>query len=238
MIAPGTEPDRSAWRPDLRPRLVLAYLGAAAVLVMVGSLLAVLAYELLDFSALLRLDADAEKSVPAWFQSGLLLLNASLWMAVAHSERGVRRRALPWLLLGLVFLVGSVDEIISAHEELTEPLRGAFGTSGLLYYAWVIPGAVLAAAVTLVVARPVLSLPPSVRRLIIVAGALYVAGVMGVELVGGLIADTSGEDGLGYRLSTQVEEALESAGLVTLAYGLVTLLALRQGAAGGHEDVV
>lgn len=220
--------ERDVWTPRLRPAAIVRWLAIAAAIVMAASIVAVVIDEVFDyngsFDLLLKLDADREGTAPAWLQSALLLAASLLWFCVARTEMEARR-AWPWLLLSGVFLAASLDEIAALHDYLSE--HHVVGGAGVSHFAWVVPGAIFAAALAAAIAHPVLSLPASARRLLILAGATYITGALLSELVGGLIADRYGETGLGYRLDTQLEETLETAGLVILVYGLLRLLALR-----------
>jgi hypothetical protein len=59
----------------------------------------------------------------------------------------------------------------------------------------------------------------------IVAGCVYVAGALGMELVGGAWAAKHGQDNLVYSLLTTVEEGLELTGLVLFIRTLLDNLA-------------
>lgn len=211
----------------VRPRQAVTVVVAAGVAIMTLSLVAVLADELLGMTWLMRLDADTEGSVPAWYQSMLLATAAALWVVFAHGERRAKRPFAAWLVLAVVFAAASIDEVVAAHETMIDPLREALGTSGLLYFAWIVPGIAFAAAVGAIVLRPVLRLPRRTRALVIFAGATYVAGALGIEAIGGSVAADVGETGLLYRMVTQLEEVLESTAAVVLLAALLGLLTPR-----------
>lgn len=88
---------------------------------------------------------------------------------------------------------------------------------GLLAYAWVVPALFLVAVLGLFF-LPFLQLvgqPLNRRR--VLAGLVYLAGAIGMEMVGGWHAETFGESGkLLTALLAQVEEALEIVGLLLL----------------------
>jgi hypothetical protein len=210
---------------DLHPARLGRLVIVAAAIVMALSVASVVAWEVLDVHGTRRLDADEEGSVPAWLQSSLLLASALLWEVMARREGTERRSARAWRLLAFVFALASLDETIAAHEWLIDPLREAIGASGVLYYSWVLPGAVAAAVVAAVVLRPVFALPAAIRWRLIAAAALYLGGALGFELVGGALADDGSSSGLTYRLATQVEEALEITGVVLVVLTLLRLLA-------------
>jgi hypothetical protein len=71
-------------------------------------------------------------------------------------------------------------------------------------------------------------LAPPVRRLFLLAAAVYLGGALGVEMAGAAHAFRHGTENLGYSLWTTLEEALEMAGVAVFIYAL-----LRQVEAGG-----
>jgi hypothetical protein len=215
------------------PAAATRLLAACGVVVMLLSVGAVLAGELLGMQWLDRFDGDIEGSVPGWFHTLLLAAAAALWLVLAGREHAAGRSLRAWVLLGAVFGLASLDEVLAVHEELTEPLRELLGLSGALHYAWVVPGALVVAVLGAIVVRPVLALPAGPRGTIVLAGVLYVGGALGVELPSAMLADSTGEGTLGYRLLTQVEEGLETAGAVLLVAGLLRLLAVHDAARSG-----
>jgi hypothetical protein len=83
----------------------------------------------------------------------------------------------------------------------------------VLYYGWVIPAAVTVAALVAVYWRFVFALPALTRTRLLVAAALFLAGEMGMEMVGGWVIDREGVT-LAYALMTSVEEFLAMPGVV------------------------
>jgi hypothetical protein len=83
----------------------------------------------------------------------------------------------------------------------------------VLYYGWVIPAAVTVAALVAVYWRFVFALPALTRTRLLVAAALFLAGEMGMEMVGGWVIDREGVT-LAYALMTSVEEFLAMLGVV------------------------
>jgi len=72
--------------------------------------------------------------------------------------------------------------------------------------------------------RFLLRLPSRNRNLFLFAGALYVGGCIGIELIGGSYDQAHGYENLTYNLISTVEEGLELAGLIAFLYGLLTYL--------------
>lgn len=171
-----------------------------------------------------------ETNVPTFFTIVLWLSAAALCWLLARSAPGPRRDARPWLAIGAICVFIALDEMTSLHERLNEPLRTALDLDGFLYYAWVIPYAALALAVVALLGRFVWRLEHPVNRLIMLAGAVYVAGAMGLEPIeGALTADTAEgerESNLFVAVAT-LEETLELLGLTIFLYALLVQLQKR-----------
>lgn len=162
-------------------------------------------------------DMDNEDSIATWFQ-GLHLALAGL-LAGAWARHDPRRVRWGWWVLGALFFAMSLDELTSMHEKFTGPLRQLLDVdSGPLLFAWVVLGIVVAGVFAVVMVPFLLRLPRPTALRLAVAGAVFIAGALGMEMVGGLIAGSVGMDTLTYRLVIIGEETLEMVG---------TLLAIR-----------
>jgi hypothetical protein len=175
---------------------------------------------------------DDEANAPTWYSSMTLLLAAALLLAIA---RTVRERRDPdwrhWAALAAVFAALSLDEVAQIHELLIAPLRGRIGVDdGWLYYPWVIPGAIFAIVVAASFARFLLRLTPVTRTLFIVAGAIYVAGTLGVETLTARLDFEYGAADPAYVVAATIEETLEMAGIIIFLHALVRHLRILVGA--------
>ena len=177
-----------------------------------------------------QFNLDAEGNVPAWYASMTLLLSAVLLGVIARAKHLARAPyARHWGLLVLIFVGLSVDEAASLHEMAVHPLRALLRARGVLYFAWVVPGAVFVLAVGLAYLRFLLHLPPAARRGFIVAGGLFVGGALGMELAGGYVAHYHGEGTPLYTAMTTVEECLEMLGIVVFIHALLSYLRMEVG---------
>jgi hypothetical protein len=160
---------------------------------------------------------DMESSVPTWYSS-MALATAGLLLgliAAAKFNSGDSYRW-HWTTLGILFVLLSLDEIAMIHELPIEPLRERFDAGGLLYYTWVVPGAVLVGLVGLCYLRFAMSLPRRTQLLLALAGILFVGGAIGVEMLSGAQADLTGEENFDYAMIVTLEEFLEMLGVVVL----------------------
>lgn len=168
-------------------------------------------------------DLSTEANVPTWWSSLLLAALAGLFVLAAFLHRSTDSvAARTHVALAAVALTLSVDEATAVHEEVLGAVGDAVvDTGGLLTFAWVVPGAVLAGAVGLTLLRATTGLPGPVRRGLVAGGAVFLTGALGVETVTGAILDERGHD-RAYVLATTVEEGLEMLG-VLLALGAARL---------------
>lgn len=152
------------------------------------------------------LSLSYEGNLPTWYSSGLLWM-AGLGLWLCGRRDGGRERARWWILAAL-FMLMSLDEAMELHEEL-----GGAELHGVLYFSWVVPGALLTAAFGLSYFRFWRRLPAPTRRGFAWAFGLYVGGALGMELPLGAWFEAHGDDNLGYALIDAVEESLEICGL-------------------------
>jgi hypothetical protein len=171
------------------------------------------------------LNVDSEASIATWASTGGLLLAALMTYSIASSP-GQEAWRKQWLLLAGTFAFLSMDEALSFHEGTIGPVRSALETGGIFYYAWVIPYGIAVGILALALRRFVWALEPSVRSIVLLAACLYLGGALGMELVGGAIADSTGQASTALVSATTVEELLEMSGITVFLYGLARLQAM------------
>lgn len=163
---------------------------------------------------------DTEHCLGSYYSSVLMLV-AALLMAVTGQSCENRRRRKQWFLLALIFVFMSVDESVSFHEVMINPLRPFFTFSSYLHYAWIVPGALFVLIVGLAYIPFVFALEPDIRNRIILSGLLYVTGALGMEAIGGHFISIGGEDHPYYIMAFIIEESLEVMGLTLFATALL-----------------
>lgn len=202
--------------------LLLAHLAGMVVTLLYPQRLLLGIYSLLDF--------NAEQNIPTLFSCCLFLINAVLFFGIWGMGRARSERATIWLFLALLFVFLSIDELAGLHERLMEPVRAAFHVSGLLYFAWVVPygAGVLALAAGII---PVWwRMEKKIRLWFFLSGVTFVAGAIGMEMLGGASFDIIGKQAPEfvkhplYQLLITLEELLEMSGLIMLIYTLLSLL--------------
>jgi len=212
--------------PSRAVRAGAVVVGALALISMVAMLADVLVLHGTLDSATSRLDVATERSVPTLLSTLLFLTAAALFAGIGAGERrSGRSSGLRWLFLALLFTALAVDERVEVHEALTLPVRELLGLGGgLLEYAWIVPGAVGVVVLGLAYAKFLAALPRRTLRMLCAAAGVFLAGALGVEAVGGLVAGESGKDNALYVLLTTAEEALEMMGLVLLSGALLSYM--------------
>lgn len=175
---------------------------------------------------------DAEANFPSLYSALAILFSAVLlWRISGLSPEKEHRRSFYWKFLALIFVFLAMDEFGSLHEYMIQPMRGMIKgsslDSGYLYFAWFIPYAVVVVFIGLVLFRFFFKLPARTRWLFITSGAIFIAGAVGMEMVGGKYwaeqgwaIDGSDEADLQYALIVTVEELLEMLGIIIFIFAL------------------
>jgi hypothetical protein len=218
------------------PRTVGRLLAAwVAILLIVGFFANVVIYNLApspDAPAaafMKRFDLGNEPSLPNWYSSLALLAAAILLATVARLEQVARSaQSLGWVILSAAFVMLAADEAIQIHEMADRPIHEYLGTTGLLYFAWVIPYSIFVLIAAMYFIPFIKHLDARIRRMFLLAGAMFVCGAIGVELIEGVIVDALGQQegfaSLQLTVAQTIEEGLEMYGVVLFIYALLVKL--------------
>lgn len=177
-------------------------------------------------------DLDDEASLPTTFSIVLWALAALVFVLVGALERTRGTGGTPYLVFAGVFTYIVLDEGAELHERLN-PVASAF-IDTFPSFPWVLPGAVIAAVVGVLLLRLARRIPGVMRRRLIVAGAVFLLGAVVVEVAAGTTftappADWDPAEGKApqspvFYVLTAVEEGLEMCGaLLALRAGLLGL---------------
>ncbi|TIC87035.1 hypothetical protein [Crenobacter intestini] len=170
---------------------------------------------------------DEEYNLPSVFSFLDMLFAALLLLLQARLEPAARLKRY-WTGLGCVFVYLAFDELLQIHERLGPIMRAEFGvTHGVFYFAWLLAVLPLVAVFGLVYLRFLLWLPRRLAWGLVLAGAVFLCGAVGVEMFGGWYSEQYGETNLGYKLITTLEEGCEMFGVLLLVRLMLHQLAPR-----------
>jgi hypothetical protein len=211
------------------PKKVARFFGAIVILLALAHLTAQFSIYVLGYDNLFGLihlfSLNAEENIPALYSTISLLFCAILLGLIAVGTKGTGGRfTLHWAFLSLVFVFLSMDEALSFHESSTVPLRKFLNTSGVLFYAWIIPYALAVLVLFLVYLRFLLNLNRQARNHFFLAGLIYVSGAMLFEIPGGIYDEAFGRHTPVYALISTVEELLEMGGILLFIYALTSYI--------------
>jgi len=163
---------------------------------------------------------DREMNVPTLYSAAAILLASLLLFKIALHHKKHHTAYIPWFGLGCIFIFLAIDEASVLHEGLIVPVRESLNTSGLLFYAWVIPYGIGLMIFLAIYAKFLLSLEKRTMWLFITSGSIFVVGAIGFELLGGQHAEIHGRNNLMYSVIYSCEELLEMLGIALFNYTL------------------
>jgi hypothetical protein len=198
-------------------------------------------------------DLNREANIPTWYSVCQLLVAAFLLAAIARASSATKDGLAPyWWVLAVGFGYLSLDELAQLHEmtdnRTLTPILGAahniVGTDARTL-AWAAISIPLVLVMLAVFRRFLLRLPSATRWRFIIAGALYVGGVVGMELVSNQYHSHHPTTDLAAAFMSTLEETLEMSGVATFIYALLahiaaTMPGLRVGVdvSSGHTATV
>ena len=168
-------------------------------------------------------DVGREYNMATWYNSGLWLLLGAFAAAIALTRPRLRGS---WWLLSVVALVASVDEYLEVHERLDVPGdRIAAMLPVEVGFTWALVGAPIALMIGLLLLRLVLSLPRRATWGILLGGALFLVGAVGIEtLNGNHLAAMDWMVDNRYIYGTMLEELCEMSGIAIAIAALLSLV--------------
>jgi hypothetical protein len=159
-------------------------------------------------------DVDHEQSLPTFFSVALLLSAAALLACIAVvKQRRCDHFATHWRWLSIGFVLLGADEVAGIHEKFGPLTRWLLKSYPLLPHSWTMVGILASGTVAALYWRFLRHLPYPVRRQVVAAGAIFLGGAIGMELVGGLYARVNGLD-FTWSFYSAIEEGMEMAGVI------------------------
>lgn len=177
-----------------------------------------------------RFDLGHEPSLPAFYSAVVILMCAMVLSVIARqSRRDGDGRSFYWWVLCLGFTAMAIDEAVMIHEMADAAVHTWIPTSGLFYFAWVLPAIVGLLALAIFFAKFLFSLDRQTRFAFVISGAIFVGGAVGMELVAGLIFDAAESEAAALRsvahvISQMIEEGMEMIGIAMFLIALIGYL--------------
>lgn len=168
---------------------------------------------------------NEENNIPTYFSSLLLLTSSALLAIIARWKADIGDEfQRHWTALAIIFLYLSIDEMATLHERLGGLLTefNLLDLGGFFYYAWVILGIIFVIIFVLSYFRFFLHLQKPFQLFFLAAGLVFVAGALGVEMIGARI-EGNGIDASDatWVLLITAEETLEMLGITLFIYSLL-----------------
>jgi hypothetical protein len=227
----GDSPTDDVIHVALPQRLIIRCMSAFAVLLVIAHLVFsvnryMLHYQFLAADNLYVLfDLWDEVSIPSWYSASLLLVCAALLGVIAVERwRSRDRYRVHWVALAIIFLGLSVDDAADVHGHASYKLHETLDTGGFLAYAWVIPAAALTLIFVVAYIPFLRHLPRAVALRFIIAGALFVGGALGMEMIQARYDTLHGVENMPYRIMVAIEEGMEMAGTILFISVLMSYL--------------
>ena len=158
---------------------------------------------------------DSEVSVGTWFAQILWLAAAVLLGVIGAVGRRLGDRWWRhWLGLSALAVYLSIDEGAAVHEQATPVVRRITGLSGGVFGpTWIVAAVAIGLVLLVVYSRFLVALPARTRNLLLLGGAVAVAGAAGAEIANVVYAGSRGTHSVGYHALAGMEEALEKLGV-------------------------
>ena len=168
---------------------------------------------------------DGEGNVPAIFSTWLFLLNAVIFLIVWKAACLAGDSQKIWLFLSSVFVFLALDESISIHERLINPLRQALDATGIFYYTWIIPYGIGVVLLSIFAIPVFWRMQKRIRFWFGLSAVTYLVATIGLEMISGkyLVMMNEQKD-IVWIFMVTVEESLEMVGLILLVYAQLSLL--------------
>jgi len=187
-----------------------------------------------------------EESTLGTWASTMLLATAAVGCWVA-SRVGPSTTRWGWRIAAAALGLMSLDEVAMLHERMGTIVSNHLSTGGPLFFAWVIPGSVIALSMlgglTLFARR----LDRRTAVLLVVGAAVFFFGAVGVEMIGGNEISSGLADSRSFvaveqsrlnLLTTALEESLELVGEAIMVHTVARYLCLTLAGAGGGAAAV
>ena len=173
-------------------------------------------------------DFELDSNITTWYSSITLFISSLLLGLIAIIKKRTKDNfALHWKFLAIIFAFLSLDEVAMLHEhsgKLLEVLFPVTKFDGFLYFQWVLIGIPVTLVIALAYCKFIMHLPAKTRNLVLLAGALYVGGALGLEILAGHQQTVDMPSNILYELFTTIEELWEKLGVMVFIYALLSYM--------------
>ena len=169
-------------------------------------------------------DFELDSNITTWYSSATLLIACLLLVVIAISKIRIKDPfARHWKFLAIIFAFLSLDEVAMLHERAGDVLKTLSNVEfdGWLYFQWVLIGIPVTLAIAVAYLNFLKNLPNSTKNRFILAGALFVGGALGLEMMAGHQESLDTYNELLYKLITTIEELWEKLGVLVFIHALL-----------------
>lgn len=178
-------------------------------------------------------DFNAEKNLPTLYSFlAILFCSSILWLLSTLKSEKEKKNKFYWVGLCFIFIFLGLDEFFVIHEgaiNISRELLSGYTTNSYLYYAWFIPYCAVFIFIAVFYVKFFFRLPANTRLQFILAAATFVAGAVGMEMIGGRYYSAVGESDVIYTFIYTLEETLEMLGIIIFIYSLSSYYILSSG---------
>lgn len=172
-------------------------------------------------------DFERDSNITTWYSSATLFISSLLLIPIAIAKKNEQDPyARHWQFLVVIFAFLSLDEVAMLHERSGEVLEvlSPVEFDGWLYFQWVLIGIPITLIIAFAYLKFLAHLPAKTRNLLILAGALYIGGALGLEIMAGHEESLDTYNVLLYKLFTTIEELWEKLGVLVFIYALLSYM--------------
>jgi hypothetical protein len=166
---------------------------------------------------------NKEHNFPTLFATLNLAFAGYLLFYIFKQGESLRYRK-SWIILCIIFCFLALDEYSIIHEGFSKPYRGYVDQFDFFYFVWVIPYGILVILFAMAYLKFFMHLPKKYKWLFGLSGFIFVAGSLGMEIIGAPRAKHFGREDNLYTLYNTIEECLEFIGIILFNYGLMSYI--------------
>jgi hypothetical protein len=199
----------------IRVATVTRWIWIVVAILIVATFAAQLFREAVSANTVVNLfDSDQKLNFPTTAKL-LLMLSSTLLFATVGLATVSRHDRVRWIGMSVIFGLLTLDEFTYMHQRLSDLMHEAFGTGGVLRFAWVLVYLPLVAVIAVVYLPFWRSLPSRLRYRLLAAALLFAGGSGGIEFAKSALYNDD-HWSLSFGLTASLSDALELVGLAIL----------------------